>query len=128
MKLLIIDDSELLIKSITKLTEPLFGKDNVYYACSVGSACNQLLDNSIDVVVIDIQLPDGSGFDILEFIKNNNIHIRLKIVLTNFPNNKFRIKSRDLGADYFLDKSSEFNKIIEVCKHLKFTAGQNISN
>lgn len=118
MRLLIIDDSEILRKSITKLLEPYFGKGNIYKVDSVGNGFKCLLERCYDVIVIDIQLPDGSGFDILEFIKRNNISAGLKIVLTNYPNEKFNNKSSELGADYFFDKSTEFNRIIDVCKEL----------
>ncbi len=126
MQLLIVDDSDLLRKSLAKLTEPYFGKTGLYQAEGVEQAYKLLLERAYDAVVIDIQLPDGSGFDILDFLRRNEINKPVKIVLTNYPNDKFKAKSKELGADYFLDKSSEFGKIIDICKEITEKSGAEI--
>jgi DNA-binding NarL/FixJ family response regulator len=41
------------------------------------------------------------------------------IMLTNYPYPQYRKKCADAGADFFFDKSTEFDKIAEVFK--KFT-------
>jgi DNA-binding NarL/FixJ family response regulator len=36
------------------------------------------------------------------------------IILTNYPHSQYRKKCMDAGADFFFDKSGEFEKIVEV--------------
>jgi two-component system OmpR family response regulator len=38
----------------------------------------------------------------------------LVVVLTNLSDSQYRRKCLDAGADFFFDKSSEFNKVIQV--------------
>lgn len=58
-----------------------------------------------------IQMPEGSGFDALKHIKQNS-DAPIVIVLTNHP--EFRQSCLDAGADYFLDKSIEFEQIPDI--------------
>jgi hypothetical protein len=39
-------------------------------------------------------------------------------MLTNYPYPQYRKKCKDAGADFFFDKSTEFDKITEVLKKL----------
>ena len=63
-------------------------------------------------------MPGGSGIDVLREIKQNN-QTPLVIVLTNYPYPQYRRKCMDAGADFFFDKSTEFDKVTEVLKQLK---------
>jgi DNA-binding response OmpR family regulator len=40
------------------------------------------------------------------------------IMLTNLTDNRYRIMSRDAGADYFFDKSNDFDKIPDTLNQL----------
>jgi DNA-binding response OmpR family regulator len=63
-----------------------------------------------DVVLLDIQLPHGSGLDVLRSIKQNG-RGPLTIVATNFPYPQYRKRALDLGADYFLDKTTDIEEL-----------------
>ena len=61
-----------------------------------------------DLVLIDIGLASGSGFDVLETLQMDNLAPEaVKVVLTNHANTEYENLSRRLGADRFFDKSSE---------------------
>ena len=66
-----------------------------------------------DAVVLDIQLPDGSGIDVLRRIKQAAPSC-LVIMLTNLCEAPFRRESRRCGADYFLHKATEFEQVAEL--------------
>jgi DNA-binding NarL/FixJ family response regulator len=66
-----------------------------------------------DVVVLDIQMPDGSGIEVLKRIKNAYPSIRV-IMLTNHANSFYRNACMKAGADYFLDKSLDFRQVGEI--------------
>ena len=63
-----------------------------------------------DILVLDIRMPGENGLDILENIKKSNKHIKVLIV-TNYPNDQYKNIALKYGADYFLNKSTEFEKI-----------------
>lgn len=115
MKLLIADDSELLRKNLRKLLSDVKGISEVYESASVADTLQQLAKVQPDILLLDIQMPDGSGFDVL---RTKTTTPKLIIVLTNFPTESNRRKSMSLGADYFLDKSNEYEKLIGMFENL----------
>lgn len=70
-----------------------------------------------NVVILDVQMPGGSGIDVLEQMKKEPSDI-VVIMLTNFPLSPLKKKCLELGADYFFDKSTEFDKVSDVLKQL----------
>ncbi|MEJ2366352.1 MAG: response regulator transcription factor, partial [Deltaproteobacteria bacterium] len=70
-----------------------------------------------DAVILDIRLPQKSGIEVLRDIKKDKPS-PVVIILTNYPYPQYRKECTEAGADYFLNKSTEFNKIAEVLKGL----------
>jgi DNA-binding NarL/FixJ family response regulator len=62
------------------------------------------------VVILDIHMPGGSGFDVLRAVKRD-APATVVIVLTNYANRVYRELCLAAGADYFFDKSAEFDRI-----------------
>ena len=74
-----------------------------------------------DVVILDIQMPDGNGFDVLQITKGHSPST-VVIIFTNYPFPQYRRKYLDAGADFFLDKSVEFEKLVELINQLSKVA------
>jgi len=69
------------------------------------------------VVVLDISMPGGSGMYVLETVKKDRPG-PMVIMLTNFAHEPYRQKCLQLGADYFFDKSTEFERVTQVLRDL----------
>ncbi len=68
-----------------------------------------------DAVIIDLQLRGSTGFEVLAHLKKAAPSKRLvQIVLTNYVAPIFRKRCAEYGADYFFDKSLEFDRVIET--------------
>ena len=80
-------------------------------------ATKSILELKPDVVILDIRMPGGSGIEVLRKIKQHKTAPAV-IMLTNYPYPQYRKRCMDAGADFFLDKSSEFNKIVEILKQM----------
>jgi DNA-binding NarL/FixJ family response regulator len=65
--------------------------------------------------VLDISMPGGSGIHVLETIKREQPSMSV-IMLTNFAQDQYRQKCLQLGADYFFDKTTQFEKVIDVLR------------
>ena len=66
-----------------------------------------------DLIVIDISLPAGSGFDVLRALQEHAlVPGAIKVVLTNHANQECRDFSFRLGADRFYDKSLESSQAL----------------
>jgi len=70
-----------------------------------------------DVVILDIRMPDGNGFQVLEGIKKN-VAAPAVIMLTAFPYPQYRKKCLEAGAECFFDKTTEFDRVAEALEHL----------
>jgi DNA-binding NarL/FixJ family response regulator len=66
-----------------------------------------------DIVILDIRMPGSSGITLLKQIKARYPETTV-IMLTNFDDAQYRRQCRLLGADRFLNKTLEFEKIVET--------------
>ncbi len=87
-------------------------------AYSLAEAKTVLHAKVMDVVILDINLPDGNGLTLLEWIKQHYPAMTV-IMFTNNSDLFFRKAAKKAGADHFLDKSMEFEGLIKILKTLK---------
>ncbi len=80
-------------------------------------ATSCIRDLKPDVVILDFRLKGGSGIDVLQNLKDDNL-APITIMLTNSPQPQYRERVKHAGADFFFDKSSEFEKIMDVVRQL----------
>lgn len=113
----IVDDSEVIRQRIADKLATMNGIEVVWQADDLSSSFELLNTNKPDAVILDIQLPSGSGIEFLEHIKKLHKEI-VTIMLTNYPINQFRKKCIDAGADFFFDKTTEFEKVFHVLKSM----------
>jgi len=76
-----------------------------------------------DVVILDIHMPGKNGMEVLKELKKFE-PAPCAIMLTNYPYPQYRKKCADLGADYFLDKSADFEELFTVITQLRHKADQ----
>ena len=117
MKILIADDSKMIRERIIAMISVIAGVEIVGQAENSGEAIVFIEVLKPDVVILDIRMPGGGGIEVLKKIKQKKIEI-VKIILTNYPNSQYKKKCFELGADYFFNKSTEFNKITGVLSNL----------
>jgi DNA-binding NarL/FixJ family response regulator len=121
MKVLIIDYS---IRIVERLEEMLFGEKNVTYiykAASYSQAMNVYKETQPDIVLLDICLPGDNSFKILREIKKPGSKTFV-IILAVEKDNYVHEQCNSLGADFFFDKYSEFEKIPRAVKAIINTA------
>ena len=85
-------------------------------ADSVNQAIDGVLESPTDTLLLDLQLRDGIGLDVLTRVKQvrPDLHV---IVLTNFATQQYRQASLSAGADYCLDKSREFGLVPGILRN-----------
>lgn len=92
-------------------------------AASIAAALRAIPTLRPDVVILDIKLPDGSGIALLEAIKRL-APATIVTMLTNYPSDQFRQRCLAAGADFFLDKSTEFEEIPAILRRLTWAEGR----
>jgi len=113
MNVFIVEDSAIIRGRIIALLNNIKGVEIAGYADDPDEAVRYIARTEPDVVILDIRLQGGSGIDVLERIRELSAKTKI-IMLTNFPEPHYRKKCSDLGADYFFDKSNDFDKIVQV--------------
>jgi len=117
MKILIADDSAVVRARLTSLLTDLHGIEVVGQAEDVMEARNLVEKLRPDVAILDLRMPKGSGADVLYDIKK--LHPTPKVImLTNYPHPENKKKCIDGGADYFFDKSTEFQRVVSVLRDM----------
>ncbi len=101
MKLLVIEDEQALRENITTY----FNEDgNICESCmNLSGAIDKLSNYKYDCVLLDIGLPDGEGFEVLNFLKKE---MKDEAVLIISARNSLddKIKGLNIGADDYLTK------------------------
>jgi DNA-binding NarL/FixJ family response regulator len=115
----IADDSLIVREHLVTMLEELAGIEIVGQAENVAEAIRAIWKLQPDVVILDILMPGGSGIDVLENIKQDGVG-PMVIILTNYPYPVYRQKCLQAGADFFLDKSTEFDQIPELLERFKW--------
>lgn len=71
-----------------------------------------------EVILLDINLPGRSGIDLLRSIKENNIKCAV-IMISNHDNDYYRELCKQLGAEYFLDKTHDFGMVNTILEKMR---------
>ena len=117
VRVLLVEDSVPVRKRIRSLIEESCPAEVVGEVGSVAAAVFLLHSNPVDAVVLDLHLWDGDGCAVLT--KAKGVHPNcVVIVLTSFSEAADRTRCLNLGADYFFDKTKEFERVPEVLASL----------
>ena len=108
--LLLIDDSEIVSRRVASLISDYCEHCKIYFAKSSNEAYENLHDRDFDFIIADIQLEGKKRFDMIKFIKKLKKVPKL-IVLTNQVSEQHKNICLALGADFFVDKSVDFEQL-----------------
>ena len=112
-QVLIVDDSKQIRERLVSLLSESGQIRIVAQAGNGQEAMDALRRLKPDTVILDIRLPGKSGIQLLKEIKTRYPEIMV-IMLTNFDNAQYRRECRQLGADYFFNKTLEFELIVDT--------------
>ncbi|MFN8165496.1 MAG: response regulator [Bacteroidia bacterium] len=111
-RVLVVEDSLIIVKRIWALLMEVDGITMITHAKDGNEALLLAEQIKPDVILLDIKIPGKSGVDVLPLLKaRTNAKV---IMLTNYSDQYYRNLCSRLGADFFLDKSQEFDKINDI--------------
>ena len=118
MRVLVADDSAVVRDRLVVMLSEVCGVDVVGTAADGLEAIDSFRRLRPDIVVLDIRMPKANGIQVLEEIKEID-RSAVVLMLTNYLYPQYRTRCMAAGADYFLDKSTEFDRIPELLAELR---------
>ena len=96
------------------LAHELSGEQDIYVAASVGTcqdAKGVLREMDVDVVIVDTSLQDGTGTELVKFVKSEFGHVKV-IVLSSSESEDSLTAAVRAGADGFVVKSNSYEQLL----------------
>lgn len=115
IKILIADDHALIREGLEKIIGLEENMNVVFKAKDGKEALEFIGKNKIDIALLDINMPNLSGLDLLKKIKGENIDVKT-IILTVESDKKTLFDAIDIGADGYILKDSAANEIVDAIK------------
>ena len=109
-KVFLVDDSPLVRERIAQMVEALPQLRLVGEAAGVPEAISGILAAKPDLVLLDLSLDNGSGFDVLRAVHRREPGIAI-YMLSNFASEPYRRHAARLGARGFFDKSTDIERL-----------------
>jgi DNA-binding NarL/FixJ family response regulator len=110
MKILICDDHQIVRDGLKKILQQL-PDITIEEVGDVKEALNILKSNTFDIILQDISLPDRSGLDVLQFVKNKSPNTNV-LMLSMHPLEQYAIRALKLGASGYLTKNTAAEELI----------------
>lgn len=92
----------------------------VGFADNESDAVAAMLAQPVDVAIVDLKLREGGGMAVIERLRKSNLFPQPKIIVfTNHPFPEIRKRAMQLGADYFFDKSADYDSVRTTLQALR---------
>lgn len=113
MKVVIADDSSMMRERIKSRVRG-FNNVSVVGEAGNGRTAMELLQKlDPDLIMLDLHMPEMGGIEVLRNLKEARMRTKV-CILTNYSYPQYKERCLALGADYFLSKSDDFEKITSV--------------
>ena len=113
MQVFLVEDSPIVRQRLEGLLAEIPGARVAGCASGATDAIRDILATRPDLVLLDVQLAEGSGFDVLRALHAHAPELAV-IMLSNFSADPYRQIAERFGARAFFDKTREFERVREV--------------
>ena len=114
--MLLVEDSRVLAERLTEALAPLAGVELVASVADETSAVGVAAEENVDVIILDLQLRQGTGFGVMKRLGAKRPTI---IVFTNYVLPEYQRRAAALGVDYFLDKARDYERLPLLLQELE---------
>lgn len=113
LKIYVVEDSPIILRLLAS-TAGSAGARLAGSSDAAPQAIAELFSLRPQLILIDLVLRVGSGFDVLAALQPGYTPPPTKVVFTNHALPEYRKRALQLGATHFLDKSAEARRLIEL--------------
>lgn len=119
-KILLIEDDRQIVELLNIHLKDIFCESSTAYTCQDG--LEQVVANKFDLIILDVMLPDGNGFDICRTIRQEKNHTPI-LMLTARSEEIDKIIGLETGADDYLTKPFSIRELLARVKALLRRSG-----
>lgn len=113
MQIYIVEDSAAVRTRLTAMLGEVPGAEVAGASAGATQATREILESRPEVVILDLNLAEGGGFDVLRALRAQAPEIDV-FMLSNFSAYPYRQLAERLGARGFFDKTTEFGRVREA--------------
>lgn len=118
MNIAITDDHEIIREGLKKIISKHDDLKIVAEAANIQELEIILQKNQVELLILDISLPDKSGLDFVKGLKLRYPEIKV-LIFSIYPEEKFAKRAINMGADGYLSKSAKPSEIIEAIRKIE---------
>ncbi|SEA00568.1 two-component system, response regulator YesN [Oribacterium sp. KHPX15] len=127
MNALIVDDDRFVVIALEKgIDWKTLGIDNVFKAYRIEEAKEIINNNQIDILLSDIDMPQGSGIDLLEYLRENGYNLPA-IFLTNYADFNYAKRALELKSFHYYLKPIDYDELSIIIKDALLESVSNAS-
>jgi len=115
LRILLVEDSKVLAERLREALDTLENVEVVDAVSDESAAVASVKANRIDVIILDLQLKEGTGFGVLQRLGKDRPTI---IVFTNYMLPEYQRLADALGVEYFLNKSLDYERLPQLIQEL----------
>jgi len=115
MKIIIVDDHGLIREGIKKVTAREMDIEVIGEACNSDELFKLLDKHEIDIIILDISLPDRSGLDLISDIKTKSPNTKI-LILTMHPEDRFALLALRAGASGYITKEKASKSLVDALR------------
>ena len=123
--IILLEDEEIIREGMTRL----FGSRG-YIVNAVGSVAGfyRIFDPQVHTIaVIDLMVPDGDGIEVIATLRQRGLKVGI-VVLTGKSGLSDKMIGLEIGADYYLSKTSHVDEIVGTVRALERRLKQGVPN
>lgn len=111
---LIVEDNAFIAKSIANASKKIRSIGNLHLTTSLQKAITLISNTDINLIILDLNLQDGNGLDLLKILKEKKIEKKVLVFSSDIHLKTMCLK---YGAFAFFDKANDFDELIETIKN-----------
>lgn len=112
---MIIDDHAVVRNGVRKALEQR-GGFHIFEAASRAEALAQIAKTNPSLIIVDLNLPDGNGLEIVQWVRSISSHTAL-VVLSFSESDEFVLAAMNAGASAFVQKAAPLSELIASVEH-----------
>ena len=117
MNLLIAEDQSMLRDAMATLLSMQDSVESVLQAKNGKEAIDLISTNDIDVAILDVEMPEATGLDVLEYIRSNNIDCKV-VIVTTFKRMGYFERAIKNNVDAYVLKDRSIDELMKTINNV----------